>query len=108
VHCDVGGSYPEDGLSNIALRWMVEKARAQGLKIKDDVLAKYPPDYNDKKHISYKGFWIPLLPKTRKIKEGSTVHECTYRKVDLKDGYRPKNLPPREKMKITGNQSECE
>jgi uncharacterized protein (DUF2235 family) len=108
VHCDVGGSYTEDGLSNIALQWIVEKARALGLKIKDDVLAKYPPDYKDKKHRSYKGFWIPLLPKTREIKEGVTVHECTYRKIDLKDGYHPKNLPPREKMKITGSQSECE
>lgn len=31
VHCDVGGGYPGTGLSDIALLWMMERARAYGL-----------------------------------------------------------------------------
>lgn len=33
VHCDVGGGYAESGLSDIALLWMIEKARAFGLDV---------------------------------------------------------------------------
>lgn len=32
VHSDIGGSYAEDGLSNITLKWMVEEAEACGLE----------------------------------------------------------------------------
>ena len=32
VHSDVGGGYPERGLSNIALEWMIGKAQGAGLK----------------------------------------------------------------------------
>jgi uncharacterized protein (DUF2235 family) len=31
VHCDVGGSYTENQLSNITLRWMIDNAKACGL-----------------------------------------------------------------------------
>lgn len=30
-HCDVGGGYSEDGLSNIALQWMLDRAMEHGL-----------------------------------------------------------------------------
>jgi uncharacterized protein (DUF2235 family) len=33
VHSDVGGSYPDAGLSDIALRWMLEEAQAVGLRL---------------------------------------------------------------------------
>ncbi|MEV0174620.1 DUF2235 domain-containing protein [Streptomyces sp. NPDC050803] len=32
VHCDVGGSYKETGLSDITLLWMVDQARRYGLR----------------------------------------------------------------------------
>ncbi|MCK7501052.1 MAG: DUF2235 domain-containing protein [Comamonadaceae bacterium] len=34
VHCDIGGGYPEAYHSDIAFRWMLEKAVAHGLKIR--------------------------------------------------------------------------
>lgn len=30
-HCDIGGGYPEDGLSNISLQWMLDRAIECGL-----------------------------------------------------------------------------
>lgn len=36
AHCDVGGGYRETGLSDIALLWMVERARAAGLAFEPD------------------------------------------------------------------------
>ena len=38
VHCDVGGGYRDPALSEIALLWMAEKARACGLMLKPDHL----------------------------------------------------------------------
>jgi len=39
VHCDVGGGYPETGLSDIALLWMADRARAYGLCFDDEAFA---------------------------------------------------------------------
>ncbi len=44
AHSDVGGGYPEQGLSNSALRWMTDEARAAGLEFADDELATYLSD----------------------------------------------------------------
>lgn len=41
VHCDVGGSYPETGLSNITLSWMLAKAMALGLQVAPEVAKEY-------------------------------------------------------------------
>ena len=81
-HSDVGGSYPEreSGLSQIALKWMVEEALGKGLLIdaakysevvpdqvvmKDSAVVHSPPDYKAEIHKSLKGvWWIPeFLPK---------------------------------------------
>lgn len=70
VHCDVGGGYPEKdgGLSKIALEWMLEEAKAEGLLVNSqrekEVLGrggskKYvaAPDPNAVAHESLKGAW---------------------------------------------------
>src|SRR5579862_9399075 len=45
VHCDVGGSYPDDpngtALSDLTLAWMMSKASALGLEFVADVASKY-------------------------------------------------------------------
>lgn len=40
VHCNVGGGYVDCGLSNITLKWMVEKAKNTGLQFDEDYLQK--------------------------------------------------------------------
>ena len=42
AHSDVGGGYAERGLSDIALRWMIEKAGQAGLAFDDGVEAAHP------------------------------------------------------------------
>jgi hypothetical protein len=42
AHSDVGGGYAQRGLSDIALKWMIEKARAVGLAFDQDVEKVYP------------------------------------------------------------------
>jgi uncharacterized protein (DUF2235 family) len=38
VHCDVGGSYADEQLSNITLRWMIDNAKACGLEFDETAL----------------------------------------------------------------------
>jgi uncharacterized protein (DUF2235 family) len=40
VHCDVGGSYAECQLSNITLRWMIDNAKACGLRFDSEAVEK--------------------------------------------------------------------
>ncbi len=87
VHGDVGGGYPEDesGLSKYPLLWMIEQAKAAGLRIDDTMVNhlgwgwprphsshKYvPPSPTAQLHVSLTGLWwiLEFLPKQNKYKE---------------------------------------
>ena len=56
VHSDIGGGYAQAGLSDIALLWMVEKARSCGLGFREDFLKDtrwVAPDVNAMPHDSF-------------------------------------------------------
>lgn len=58
VHADVGGGYPQNGLSFVALDWMMERAEAYGLKYLNaqrHLLLDPQIDPNDKLNDSRKG-----------------------------------------------------
>lgn len=94
VHCDVGGGYPETGLSDITLSWIMGRARNLGLVFDANVWANYASldakHALDEKHESWNLLW--LFPKRRTIAQdvalsNSVVIRCTH-----DDSYRPKNL----------------
>lgn len=47
AHANVGGSYGNDGMANCALHWIVREAKAHGLEVDMDFLAKYRPFSRD-------------------------------------------------------------
>lgn len=61
VHSDVGGFYKEAGLSDVSLKWMIEKATKAGLHLKPDYNLNLKPDPHDRIHESWSGFWW-LIP----------------------------------------------
>ena len=77
VHCDVGGGYPESesSLSKIPLDWMMQEAKASGLRIdatrESEVLGRIgggqyvAPDPNGMVHESLTGLWnlAEFVPK---------------------------------------------
>ncbi|HEX6993248.1 MAG TPA: DUF2235 domain-containing protein [Gammaproteobacteria bacterium] len=67
VHCDVGGGYRETGLSDGALRWMIEEATAQGLGFRDDMLEQIQPDPRGVLHDSYTDVFRLLPNKPRSV-----------------------------------------
>ncbi len=92
VHCDVGGSYAEAGLSDGALKWMLKRAGAQGLVVKMDEYEHIVPDCTDKIHRSFKGFWLLLWFYLRTIKKGSAVHASAIKRMEKVKRYRPPRL----------------
>ncbi|MEA2344289.1 MAG: hypothetical protein QOF63_2458 [Thermoanaerobaculia bacterium] len=51
AHSDVGGGYPEQGLSDLALDWMMDAAKTAGLEVDAGVVAKLPTSPNPKQKV---------------------------------------------------------
>jgi uncharacterized protein (DUF2235 family) len=96
AHCDVGGGYVDHGLSDIALCWMLDKARGAGLEFlpgtfeparsaggpdpvdADDIIKAYTriwPDPTRKAHDSRTGIYRALKPAARKGGAGAGSNE---------------------------------
>lgn len=94
VHCDVGGGYPETGLSDITFGWMMNKAAALGLVIDPAVKAQYAVvDAKNSlalKHESWQFYW--LFPKSRTVANNSTLGNSAAIRCQYDNTYRPVNL----------------
>ena len=88
VHSDVGGWYDERGLSDIALKWMLEKAAGCGMKLKSDEFDKVEGDPFCKAHESLESFWVALGKHERQVPPGAKVHKSVKVKMDESD-YQP-------------------
>ncbi|PSQ90703.1 MAG: hypothetical protein BRD57_06140, partial [Proteobacteria bacterium SW_6_67_9] len=96
VHADIGGGYPERGLANISLRWMLKKAVDCGLEIDAERLAdaRFQPDPGGKLHDSHSGGWIFLGSEAREITGADRVHEAAFTRMnDERVDYAPDNWP---------------
>jgi len=69
VHSDVGGGYPQDGLSFYTLDWMIDRARVYGLELRSEPTAQLAPLANrfDKLNDSRRGFASYYRYKPRKL-----------------------------------------
>jgi uncharacterized protein (DUF2235 family) len=73
AHGDVGGGYDQRGLSDIALAWMLDKARRAGLTLDEQYLrARLKPDETGKLHSSLTGIYLALGWQTRTMGERGT------------------------------------
>jgi len=97
VHTDVGGGNPESGLSDIALQWMLEKARGCNLNFDSIIINPMPSAIM---HESYRGFYRLQNKFLRPIgvadpKHGATnesVHPAVIERYKNDNTYRPQNL----------------
>lgn len=65
VHGDVGGGYLTCGLSDLALHWMIEEARKQGLAFDEDMLRQIRPDSQAPMHNPLNGLFGRLRTRPR-------------------------------------------
>ncbi|NMI01831.1 phospholipase effector Tle1 domain-containing protein [Pseudonocardia acidicola] len=67
-HSDVGGGHPQSGLSDGALRWMIEEAgKSAGLAFRPTAVDQIAPDYLDVLHDSCTGIYRQLSPQPRAV-----------------------------------------
>jgi uncharacterized protein (DUF2235 family) len=95
VHCDVGGSYSENQLSNITLRWMVDNAKACGLAFDEAALATClsPRPYNPLGPAHDEWKLIPWgLPEHRKVPSNAVMSNTVKFRIAGATEYRPVNL----------------
>jgi uncharacterized protein (DUF2235 family) len=94
VHCDVGGGYPEHGLSDITFAWMLAKAIALGLQVDPGVAAQYSlPDGKhslDQLHDSWALYWG--FPCSRQIATNASLSNSVQIRCTYDSTYRPCNL----------------
>lgn len=120
AHSDVGGGYPECGLSDIALDWMRDKARDSGLRLEAEGATAFEPkpDPLGKLHNSKKGLYrltrgidrvigLAASPEEQPDRKSTqsdptqSLHPSVLQRWDDDPGYRPKNL--RDYLKRLGD-----
>jgi uncharacterized protein (DUF2235 family) len=95
VHGDVGGSYSESQLSDIAMRWMMKKAMACGLTFTDVVRKQYlAPAAVDVLGLAHDEWRvIPWgLPKHRTVPANAVMANTVQMRLDRMATYDPENL----------------
>jgi len=85
VHSDVGGSYEEDGLSDIAFKWMVAGARERGLKFDEKQLSRARPNPLGTLHNPLWPFWWLLGWRPRYMPAGSWIHKSVQARIEQAD-----------------------
>jgi Uncharacterized alpha/beta hydrolase domain (DUF2235) len=88
VHADVGGGYPQNGLSFVALNWMMDRAAAYGLDYLDEqrkLLIDPQIDPTDKLNDSRKGLASYYRYKPRNLKD---LYEAPPYKPSIGDDWR--------------------
>lgn len=111
VHCDVGGSYPDHGLADITLSWMMNKAYAIPMPDKRPGLLLDPGVWDkfscidakhalDQKHESWNVIWG--FPKAREIAANACLSDSVKLRCEHDNTYRPRNLNLDAKGEPTG------
>lgn len=112
MHSNVGGGYPDDGLANVSLYWMMREAARAGLIFKDGEIDKVKAEKNvcGRMYDSRHGFggtyrYLPRKfaslandtddPSNRVVIKRLKVHESVIERIRRGvDGYAPIVLPP--------------
>jgi hypothetical protein len=71
---------------------MLKRAAARGLVVTMEEYDQIVPDCTDKKHRSFKGFWLLLWFHLRKIQKGAAVHVSAIKRMEKVKSYRPRRL----------------
>jgi uncharacterized protein (DUF2235 family) len=104
VHANVGGGYPKQGMSLVALDWMMAEAEARGLRFihvdRQFVQDHYDPQdklYDSRASLAIYYRWQPrsLAELCKKHKMGTPkVHVSVFERIaNGTDGYAPGNVP---------------
>jgi len=95
VHSDVGGSYMQQELSNITLRWMIDNARSNGLVFDEVQVTKclQAPPFHPEGDAHDEWRIIPWgLPKHRIIPDNAVMSNTVKERMNRRADYKPENI----------------
>jgi len=97
VHSNVGGGYPDEGLSDISLKWMIEKAKACGLCFDEEMIAQIVnPSVTATLYESWSSFFKITPAYHRPVYKGRNtleqVHPAAVTLFETNEKYRPPAL----------------
>jgi uncharacterized protein (DUF2235 family) len=103
VHSNVGGGYPRQGMSLVALEWIMIKAEQHGLRFApaERLMSRYHADVDDKMYDSRAGIGVFYRWQPRDVRRlcdanGVTpkVHRSVFERIARNtEGYAPGSLP---------------
>lgn len=88
-HGDVGGMYPERGLADITLRWMLERATEHGLLLEQSNLSHMQGDPSGVLHQKAAGAWQLLGIRHRHYPPDALIDDSVQARIEQVEGYRP-------------------
>ncbi|MBS1529713.1 MAG: DUF2235 domain-containing protein, partial [Bacteroidetes bacterium] len=96
-HSNIGGGYPDVGLSDIALEWMIEKAAKHGLGFDETYInTQLRPCFEGRLYNSKTGIFefLPdhLRTVMKAINAGEKVDDSVFERMRALSGYRPENI----------------
>ncbi|MFL9609502.1 DUF2235 domain-containing protein [Methylobacillus sp. Pita2] len=90
VHSDIGGGYPQPGLSYCAAQWMIAEAEQSGLIFEPHLKNAIQPDAHDQQHNERKGIYLAREEHVRTI--SGPVHKSVKQRWEANtDNYRSKS-----------------
>ena len=103
VHSNVGGGYPRQGMSLVALDWIMSKAEEHGLRFvpAERLLYRYHADVDDKMYDSRAGFGVFYRWQPRDVQRlceangvPPRIHRSVFERIARNtEGYAPGSLP---------------
>lgn len=92
VHSNVGGGYPDEGLADIALKWMITKALEADLALDlERIEADVKENVNGTLYNSKSGIFSLLPDYVRPLDDGM-VDPSVHERIQRLAGYRPANI----------------
>ena len=103
VHSNVGGGYPDEGLSDIALRWMIGKAKNTGLAFDENYISNNVAESVKGTAYNSNGFPFNIVPAyVRPVCETTDafekIHPSAFERIKLITTYKPENLSGKEAL----------
>ena len=101
MHSNVGGSYPDDGMSLTSLLWMIDEAETAGLHFSAAEVARARAAANPhgKMYNSRRGLGRIYIYTPRQLPTeggGPKIHSSVFQRIEQQsEGYAPIVLPPR-------------
>ena len=96
VHSNIGGGYNPDGLANLALKYMADKAQALGIELDHGYLNHFGGSFKSKLResmtLKYRVLGEHIRPISLNDKSCQVIDESVHSRMNHNPKYKPKNI----------------